>query len=148
MVWGKGADGDWSESEWDEELPFVGTNLPPDSTFDAKVNQKTVTIQVPQEAYSLTVGGGEVAVAAGQSFTLVTDLTVDGGKFSLATGAGLSAASIQLLNTGTLSGNSTVNIPTTVTAGVVEAPGAGEIVMIAAPGFLDEDVEDDGLTQA
>ncbi len=140
LTWNAGANGNWASGDW----TGVPTNYP-GSTADAVINTPyTVSVNSPQYAYSLEVGGdGQVAIGAGGTLTVGADAAVSsasaidvlaGGTLALAgLDAGTGTGSVYL-DGGTLQadGSFTTAVPLTIDTGGATIDSASYDVALAS----------------
>ncbi len=122
LTWNAGRDGNWAETAWDGLVP--GYLACPNYTSRAIVDTPCkVLVSSAQEANQLTLSdGGQVAVGETDALAITTTVNVQtGGVLSLAAGAGLTAAGINLSG-GTISGSGAVTPPVLLADGILDAP--------------------------
>jgi autotransporter-associated beta strand protein len=122
LTWNAGRDGDWTETMWDGLV--AGYLACPNYTSRAIVNTPHVVhVSSAQEANQLTLsGGGRVEIGPAGALAITTTIDIQtGGVLSLADGAGLNAASIDLA-AGTISGSGAVVPPVSIAGGILDAP--------------------------
>jgi autotransporter-associated beta strand protein len=130
LTWNAGRDGNWTETTWDGSVPGYPTC--PNYTSRAIVNTPyQVQVDSAQEANQLTLSdGGQVVIGATDALAVTTTVNVNsGGILSLVSGAGLSAASINLAG-GTISGSGTVNPSVSLAGGFLDAPTLSDTLIL------------------
>ncbi len=130
MVWNKSDNGIWTEATWTGSPPPY-----PNYTAGAVVNTPyNVAVNNAQEADKLTLsGGGRIAIGSAGSLAVTTDLNINaGGTLAVVSGAGLSAAGINLSG-GKISGSGTIGPAVTLAGGTLDAPSASDVLTLNNP---------------
>ena len=133
FVWNGQGNGLWSESRWNDPLgnALAGS---PGQTARTTIGANTVTVAEPQTALSLTVDGGEVQIAGGQSLTVLETLDV-------ATTLGIGVDAALTVGSGTVdrlttAGNANISVTDTLRVTTYDAGNAGGLLVKQGGGTL------------